>query len=330
MLKVLANLVRWVFYIKPCFKMRMLCLLFSSFICKQVKCQDLSSPRFFKLNIQSLPFSATPNYSQLGGLSVASSQPESDYGPNFLYEAALRYPIKMKGNTKIFGELAHKNEFINGYYSPQLDETEELELFQTSSSFILMHNFGTGSKFTSVLQISSNSAKGVTLSGGALRFSNIGLYEKSIANGSFGIGAAVSYDTRLSIMPILKYEADLGKDWSIEALLPSKILFAKNYSKSSRLVLGVKGSTATYLINDNEMVANDLVGTHYRRMSANAIIGYEKMLTPLLGLSLEMGTSVPLRSGIYNLNDRQNVLYDFNNNKVSPHFRVGIFLALPQ
>lgn len=330
MLKVLASLIQGVSIFKPCFKARMLCLLFSAFLCKQVKSQDLSCPKFFKLNLQSLPFSATPSIPQLGALSTGSNQSDPEYGPNFLYEVALRYPIKLKGRTKLIGEISHKNEFVYGYYSSELDESEELELFQTSNSFILIHEISRNAKFTNALQVSSNSARGLALTGGALRFSNLGLYEKNLSNGKFGVGLALSYDQRLSILPLLKYETDLGKDWAIEALLPSKLLLVKNISIGSRFYFGLRGSTATYLINDNDAVSDDLLGTSYRRMSAHGVVGYEKMLTPMIGLSAEMGVAVPMRSGIYDRNGRGNVLrYDFNNNKVSPHFNIGFFLALP-
>lgn len=327
MLKGLIKLKKTISFLRPCCKVKLLCLLFSILLCKQVKCQDLSSPKFFKLNFQSLPFSTTANYSQVTGLS---SLPSSSSGskPSFLYEVALKYPIKLKGRTKFIGEIQHKNEYINGYYSSQLDEIEELELIQTSHSLILIHELNDGMKFTNALQISSSSAKGLALTGGALRFSNLGLFEKKLANGQFGVGLAISYDNRLSAMPLIKYEADLGKSWAIEALLPSKLLLAKNLSQGSRFIFGLKGSTATYLINDNEAVTDDLLGSNFRRMSASGIVGYEKMLTPMLGLSLEMGASLPIRSGIYSATDRRELLYDFNN-KISPHFRVGIFLALP-
>lgn len=332
MQKFIASLKKRLFIARPCCKVKLLCLIFSVLLCKQVKCQDLTSPKFFKLNFQSLPFSSSPNYSQLGGFSALSSSttsPSPANRPNFLYEVTLRYPIKMHGQTKLIGEIEHKNEYINGYYSSQLDEIEELELFQTSHSLILIHELNSNLKFTNAFQVSSSSTKNLALSGGALRFSNLGLFEKKIPKGVFGIGAAVSYDNRLSVLPILKYEVDLGKNWGIEALLPSKVLVTKNLSKGSRILLGVKGSTATYLINDNEVVSDDLLGANYRRMSASGIFGYEKMLTPMVGLSMEMGASLPMRSGIYSVNNRQEVLYDFNN-KVSPHFKVGIFLALPK
>lgn len=332
MLKTKERLRKRSNLLKPCCKVKILCLLFSIFLGKQLKCQDLSSPKFFKLNFQSLPFSSTPNYPQLSGLSTSSSTPSSSSGltPNFLYEVALKYPIKMKGRTKIIGEIEHRNEYINGYYSSQLDEVEELELFQTSHSLIVMHDLNNKMKFTNVLQLSSNSTQRMAFSGGALRFSNLGLVEKETAKGSFGVGIAVSYDSRLSIMPLLKFEADLGKNWAIEALLPSKVLFAKNLSESARFLFGIKGSTATYVINDNELVADDQIGANYRRMSASGIIGYEKMLTPMVGLSLEMGASLPMRSGIYSVTNNREVLYDFDTNKISPHFRVGVFLALPK
>lgn len=306
-----------------------LCLLSAIFsFVKPAACQDLSSTRFFNFSIQSLSASTTPVVPQAALMELTPQTTR----PSFLYEFSLRFPIKMHGKTRLFGEIGHKNEFFSGIYTFDPEESAEfeaLELFQTSGSLILLHQFNERWKMLNVLKVHSRSDQTFDFGQQALGYSYVAMLEKKVPKGKLGFGGLVSVNQRISVLPIFKYEASLGKGWGVDLLLPSRALITKDFSRRTRLLFGVEGDAATYFLNGSEGLEGPLVGSNFRRMSINGIVGVERQLSPMLGIRAEVGTSLPFQCGVFDLNQTNLGLHDFQN-QVSPHFKVGFFLSLPR
>ncbi len=285
------------------------------------QCQDIESPRFFKLNFQSLGASTSPVFGSSPQLPFESEQ-------NFLIDASLRFPISMGPQTTILGKIDFEQEVLFGFYVPDEQGLEELELFESSFSLIALHNFNEGLRWSSIVDVSSSSSKGIDLTADALRFSSMNLLEWRNGGRSFGFGAALTYRQSLTVLPVIKYKAPLFGKWSIDALLPSHLLFTNRISNDSRFLFGLRGSAGSYLIRDNEVAYAGYQGDSYKRITVNGVVGYERQLTPWIGLSAEMGISLPYRSGIFDTDNRRLELHNFND-RVSPHFKVGFFLSLP-
>lgn len=303
-----------------------LCWLVSFFCFVQLSlAQDINAPRFFKLNVQSLSSTTNP----VLGSAVPGAGP-LNYENNYLFEASLRFPIKWTGDTQLYGKLDFENEILFGFYSRAEQEVEDIELFQSSASLILLHSFSEKVRLSSLLDVSSNSTKGVDLSRRSLRFSQVNLLERQGDKALWGIGAALTYGQQFRVLPLIKLEAPLFGQWSIEALLPSKLLFVNALSKQSQFYFGARGNAATYVLQQqDDLIANAFTGSHYRRLSINGVAGYERQLTPWLGLSLEMGVTVPYRAGIYDAENNRVQLHNFND-RISPHLNFGLFFSLPQ
>lgn len=288
--------------------------------------QDLASPRFFKLQFQSLGQTVAPVVPR----NAKFEDPDDlDEEPNFLIESSLRFPIKLKGQTRIFGEVGFKNEFVYGFYSSEEQELETMELFQADFSLIAQHKFNQGLTLSNALSVSSRSSSALDLDRQALRFSNLSMLEKQLPNGEWGIGAAVTYNQRLSIIPLVKYKAVFAKGWSLDLLLPAKALLIKNLVGNARVMVGFRGSTANYFVHAGDLEMNTPGDARYRRMNVNGLVAYERLLTPWLGFSSELGINMPLRSGLYDPNDPALEIHSFQN-RVSPHFKVGLFLCIPE
>lgn len=288
--------------------------------------QDLAAPRFFKLQFQSLGSTVAP----IVPTGAKLEDPEDvDEEPNFLIESSLRFPIKLKGQTRIFGELGYKNEFVHGFYSSEELEVETMELFQTDFTLLLQHKFRQGLTLSSALSVSSRSSENLDFNRQALRFSNLSMIEGQLAKGEWGIGTAISYNQRLSIVPLVKYKTPFAKGWSLDLLLPSKALVIKNISAKERLMMGFRGSHANYYVHAGDLEMDTPRDARYRRMNINGLVAYERLLTPWLGVSSELGVNIPLRSGLYDPNDPTLEIHSFQN-RVSPHFKVGLFLCVPE
>lgn len=295
---------------------------------KPAGCQDLSSPRFFTFNVQSLSSSTRP----VIPLTALSEFGTREARPNFLYEFALRFPIKMKGKTQLFGEIGHKNEYFSGIYSFQRgagDKLEALELFETSGSLILLHKFSERWKLVNVLRVHTDSNKAFDFGQPALGYTNVTMLEKKVPKGTLGFGGLVSVNQNITLLPVFKYEARLGKRWGLDILLPSRVLVTRNFSKRTRLLFGFRGDAATYFLNGSAGLEAPLADTNFRRISINGVVGAERQLSPLVGIRAELGASIPYRCGVFDYKQVNLGIHDFQN-RVSPYFKVGVFLSLPR
>ncbi len=298
-------------------------LLTSLFFLTKASAQDIGAPRFFEFSVQPTAANATPGFPSLQPGVIPQSR------PNYKLQGALRFPIKIKGNTKIIGELKHKNEFLNGYYVSDDDRFEQLELRQSKGSVIVFSQLNDRWKLTNMLSVSSNSTDFISSNANAIQFRNVSLFEREMNNGSvIGFGGSVTYDQSLTVIPVLKYATPFGNGWHLDMVLPKEIEVSKSLSKSSRLLFEVKGSGSNFTLG-NQQVANDYsTASIYRRMDVTGAVGYQKQVTPWVGFSVSAGANLPVRSGIYT-NDQSNTrLYDFKEG-ISPYFRVGVFLSFP-
>ena len=299
--------------------------LASLFLVKpKAQCQNISAPRFFDFSIR--PSSA--GTSSVVPSSSSVTQPQT--APNYQISTALRFPIKIKGNTKIFGELKYKNEYINGFYSLENDRHEQLNFKQSRGSIILLSHLNEKWRFMNVASASSRSTEFISADDPyALRFRNISMFEKDLNNGSvIGFGGSFSYDQNFSVVPVFKYQTTLTKGWNLELILPKSIEVSKDLAKDSRLNFAVKGSNSNYSLG-TMTVTNDYTSySRYRRFDLTGLVGYQQQITPWIGFKVEAGASMPLRSGIFAA-DSNTELYHFNDG-LSPYFKVGFFLSLPR
>lgn len=299
--------------------------LASLFLVKpKVQCQDISAPRFFDFSIR--PISATnspviPSYPSV-------IQPQT--APNYQISTSLRFPVKIKGSTKIFGELKYKNEYINGFFSIENDRHEQLNLKQSKGSIILLSQLNEKWRFMNVVSADSRSTEFIaTDDPNALRFRNISLFEKDLANGSvIGFGGSFAYDQNFTAIPIFKYQTTFAKDWNLELVLPRSVAVSKDLAKDSRLNFAVKGSSSNYSLGTKTIINDFAAETRYRRFDLTGLVGYQRQLTPWIGFKVEAGASMPLQSGIFAV-DSNTELYRFNEG-LSPYFKVGFFLSLPR
>ncbi len=305
---------------RVCFFCLLSLMLFGA---RKLKCQDISSTRFFNFDFQTLgsPQQLMPRQ---GGLVPANA-----YEPGHLIRAELKFPVKLKGQTKIFGELQYNNEYIYGIYSPLDDDgVAPIKLHQSGLSFMVLHKFQNGYQLLSKVGMESSSDHFSNMGANTLSFCNSTLVQKASGNGKFGLGASFGFDKAggLNIMPLVLYQKKLPRNWELDLLLPAKALAIKNISTSSRFFMGIKGSNASYYLSNPGL--ENFSGLSYRRLSTNAILGYEMMVTPLVGVGIEAGATVPVQSGIYRMDKRWQEVHNFGQ-KVDPYFNLKVFFALP-
>ena len=299
-------------------------LLTSLFFIPKVSGQDISAPRFFEINVQPTSTNQSPNFPDLQSGIVPPTQ------PNYNVQAALKFPIKLKGNTKIIGELKHKNEFLNGYYSLDNERFEQLRLRQSKGSIIVLSQLNDRWKFTNMLSASSNSTDYISTNTRAIRWRNISVFEKELKNGStIGFGGSLAYDQNFSFLPVFKYETEFGNQWKLDMVLPKEIEVSKYLSKRSCILFRVKGSGSNYTLGSQEVANTYSSSSIYKRIDVAGSIGYERQITPWIGFSVHAGATMPIRSGIYANDSNQTKLHELNEG-VQPYFRVGMFVSFPR
>lgn len=89
----------------------------------------------------------------------------------------------------------------------------------------------------------------------------------------------------------------------------------------------IQGNTAIYFFDTP--LAESHADLEYRRLNVNLIAGYERMLTPLVGVGVEAGATRNFRSGVYQIEDRSIEIHNFGRS-IEPYFNLKYFLALPK
>ena len=293
------------------------------FMCPKSNAQNIDSPRFFEINFQPRSAGSTP---------FSGNQATSPLFPNhyqdYLIDAELKFPVKLKGKTKIIGELEYKNEFVSGLYSFEENEVEHFEFTQAEVSLIAATDFNEKTRLINMINVKNNSSDIFSMNRQMMRFQYTGLLEKNTDKGSFGFGTRISVGERTRILPVLKYETTFSNDWDMAIILPSKVMFSKKFTNDTRWTFGAKLSRSNYSLAEHSLWSEHEVDTRYRRMSIDGLVRYERQLTDWVGLSLEVGASAPFKAGIYEDNDNRVELHNFNQG-ISPYFNVGFFLAFP-
>ena len=306
---------------------RCICLLFAlGCICpcaKKCKAQSLDDPRFFDLSYQS--FSTPTRPINLPGPFSSNFDPSA----NYMVDASFRFPISLGDKTRVLGQLSYRNEFAFGFWEPGENELDDFELRESTASVIVQNKANSGRTITNVLNVSSNSTQALSLDRKHLRFNYMGLIEWSKKEGrKMGIGAIVSVQNEVTILPVIRYNKDLGSDWSLRMLLPSKILVRKELSNRSRLIGGMRADAASYVLNGTNFGGLPYEESLYRRITIQGVVGYEYQVSKWMGLRLEGGMCMPYRMGLFDSSANNEMLHDFRD-RMTPHINVGMFLSLP-
>lgn len=294
-----------------------------SFLCilsQLVHAQNIESPRFFHLNFQN--FSPTQQVVSQQGDAHSSTDDE----PGFFISSKLLFPISLKGNTKIVGQLSYARESIMGVYDKETKSDRYLHFNNMGLTVIAKHKFNRRTTYFSAWTAKTGSERFISLEAEALSFNTTHLIQRQPNRKTkVGLGFQVAYNQRFSVIPVIKYEKEFGTNWKADILLPSQILFFKKLDKNRQIYAGVKGSRASYLLNNTQPFGE--ADIFYRRLTANVLIGFERQLIGPLGFMIEAGANIPVRSGLFNLDNRWNQVHTYQEN-TNPYIKAGIFLAI--
>ena len=302
----------------------LLCVLFQGKAFGVSLCgQDLDAPRFFEVNFQSLSTTFSPVY------GVQPAVLHQSITPNFLFDASLRFPLKLSGATKFLGQVDIQQEIMFGFWDVREAEVEDIHLYENQLSFIMMHDFNEQTRLYATFRGGSGSSQVFDFRHGAQSFNQVTLLEKRSPERKWGVGVALSYQNRFSFLPVFKYQGPIFGKWDLDLLLPARVLLRRSFNKTSRLFTGVRASSGTYLVGDNALQSEMYANTSYRRINLKGVVGVERQISPWVGLRAEIGANLPYRSGLYDLENPRVEIHDFNQ-RIVPHVNFGFFLSLPK
>lgn len=285
-----------------------------------LKCQDIESPRFFKFNIQS--FSPTNQLISQQGHIVSPQDDE----PGYLLSSQLLFPIKLKGKTKLIGELDYGRESVYGLHNSNTEQDQFLHFSKLGLTIIAQHKFSEKVSYMAAFKAKAGSQEMFAIDNQSLSYNATHLLQNKInKKTTVGLGFQLGYNQRFAILPIVKYEKEFGNNWKADILLPSQALFYKKINDTKRLFFGIKGSRASYHINQAEILNSTDI--YFRRITANVIAGYEKQLAGPLGVRIEAGADIPIQSGLYRLDKTWQQVHDYQRS-ITPYIKAGVYLAI--
>ncbi len=284
--------------------------------------QDINSPRFFYLNVNNV------SVPQQLLTPTAETQPVRDPQPALAVATGLRFPLSLFGRTKIIGEVAYDQQNLIGFYDPAEQNDDDLTLRGLAFSILVWHQLSDEWNYFSRLQGKNNSTDVFSVREKSSIVSLIQVFEKSfqkLEGGKIGFGTYLAYRDRFTLLPVFYLQGKWSRQWELDILLPSKILIYHYFADDFRLLLGARGKSDNYYLEDEDF--RNIYDANFRRISANPLIGIEKQLSKLLGVGFEAGVTLPLFSGIFERDIRWKQRHSFED-KNAPYFRVTLFCSI--
>ncbi len=255
----------------------------------------------------------------MGSFSV----PHNDQ--NFLADASLRFPIKWRGNLKVIGTLGYEHEAVFGHYSQYENEGEDWDFHNVKGSVIFTWQPTEKKRLTARIAWSSSSTQFLSLAQDAQRLTGLFMVENDVRKGKLGYGLAVSHGQNTNVLPLVIWDQELTHGYSVDVFLPSRIYLRKRLSDTHEFYGGLRAQSAQYLFEG--AVNNSLRDMNYRRITIQGVLGYERMITRMIGVDFSAGVNLPFKSGVYTYDRGWRQMHDFKD-KLRPQFQAGIFLAL--
>lgn len=282
--------------------------------------QDISAPRLLKINYQtlSLPTLALNEHAE------AVSAPDDE--PTKLLELQMRFPLILGEETKLLGQFSYKNELLAGFYNPKEEEDdwgEGYAFHDSEFSLLLLHKLSGLNTLKAQASFGSSSTMFFSTNPAAYSYGLTGLVENQTRRRTLGFGLSVRYRTRLMLIPIFIYQKNLRNNWMLDIALPAKVQLIKNMNKGSRFIMGARGNTGSYFLDYDQLTPHAI----YQRINVNAFAGYERMLNKYVGIGVDAGLSVPIRSRIRDLNDRSLIIHDFQS-RATPSINARLFFSI--
>jgi len=243
-------------------------------------------PAFFNLNYRTLP--AVSSLPENAGTDIP------DFEGNKLIEASLAFPVIMKNDFKLLGQLRFKNEWLylgdDDNHAGQYDFKNAgllmgYQWHYRDNLFIVGHLSGA---------LKSN-VMGFDQFGSKLDYSGSVMWGRDDENGMMAIGVLLGNKLRrFNIYPLLMYQKQFSNSWFIDAKLPKVLKLSKAIRHDNLYIHGVvEGNGASYYIDDPD--ASD--GYHeleYRRKAIDLYVGVDKEIHDWLWGSVQLGLTQPL------------------------------------
>lgn len=282
--------------------------------------QDISAPRLFKLNYQTL------NLPRLALNEHAESVAAPDDEPSKLLDVQLRFPLVMGKQTKLLGQFAYSNEWLSGFYNPNQEEEdwgEGYSMHESEFSLLLLHQLNGLNTLKAQASFGSSATMFFSTNPLAYNYGLTALIERETRDKTLGFGLSLRYGRQFTVIPVLLYQKSFANNWKLDIALPAKIQVIKNTTPNARFIMGMRGNTGSYFLDYDQLTPNAL----YQRINANAFVGYERMLNKYVGLGLDAGVSMPIRSRIIDWEDRGLIIHDFQN-RITPNVSARLFFSI--
>jgi hypothetical protein len=259
------------------------------------------------------------------GVPPLLTLPNEQDGAGLLVESELRFPIKLKGRTMWLGEVSYQRQSMDKYVPYSESESDDISLKQATLALCMVHQVNEEWTLLGHFGLRNGSTRLLRFNDRSRNISTVQLLQRTTEKGKIGWGFRVGYHQRLSFLPLFLFERPLNEKWTLEMLLPAKITAVKTMRPDTRLILGFRGSTFNAQLEETFIGGG--TGLNFRHITANAMGRLEHQFTSLLGLSLEMGVSMPISQGIYDLDDHWIKAVDLGPNIV-PYARLGVFCSV--
>ncbi len=283
-------------------------------------------PKFFEVEFRSLP-------SGQNVLDAENPVALDDLDrQNRLIRSSLMFPLLIKKNTKVLGQLGYNQERFNPWTVEQPSLSMAPFIMKQASFTAIVHHKLPKDRFVIGFLRSAIKSDELNFDGFGRKSSNMAgfiLGKTNYKGNKIGVGIAGGVNLgRTVISPTILFEGQIGRRWFLDATLPKEVNLRYAVSGNTYINSGVSIQSGSYLIHTS--VFEDLDEIEYRRASVNLNLGVEHYLNEWVGISFFGGLTSPVNNIFVEPGDRSaDALWDANQ-RLQPFFSATFFAVIPR
>jgi hypothetical protein len=234
--------------------------------------------------------------------------------------ANLRFPLLLKPNISLFGEVRYRSESLLNPVPSHDASFDQVRLRHYSASLIYKFDIGKKGDLIGNIRIAKQGDRGIAHLDPLLTISSIYRYQ---LYENVRVGAGFRYQDNF-LLPVLFYQHQLNRHLGLSVLLPKEVKLSSMKNNKQLIYASAALQNATYDLKTFDF--NNETST-YERLGIEFKVGIEKSLTDWLWVGAYAGLGMPVKNEI---SGGMDALKSIDLGSLTrPIFGVSLFLVPP-